>query len=254
MGEWIKQFDEVSGFDYYYNDVTWEVSWELPIEQTAKYEREEVSVSNSKDMDSSQDIYLNDPGEWSVEFDESSNSYYYYNHKSGETSWEDPTANDENEANEQSESYYKFYYYDESGELQYDYDSDPAYWVSAIDESSGYPYYYNTATQSTQWEIPSCYVNDPLNPIDESNLGWDNATQSYYTNDEYNSTSNQINKKAESTVKISKRHSIADPIDIINRSEHTVKQQGADLGKIIKCNALTLFNLIFFLVCSYKQK
>lgn len=77
-------------------------------------------------------------GDWVTVYDEGSQSYYYYNQTTGETSWEQPAGFSNTSS-------------DTTGSL-------PPGWVQINDETSG-TYYYNEQTGETSWEPPSASVS-----------------------------------------------------------------------------------------------
>lgn len=74
------------------------------------------------------------PAEWQKFVDDSSGATYYYNARSGESSWEEPAGfalSPKKDAN-----------------------TKPPQWRRVTDESSGRAYYYDAANGVTQWEAP----------------------------------------------------------------------------------------------------
>ncbi|GLD91545.1 hypothetical protein PINS_up000078 [Pythium insidiosum] len=76
--------------------------------------------------------------EWEKHVDDATQTAYYYNTRTGESSWETPDGFEE-DASEASEPTAKLH---------------PARWRRFVDESSGKPYYYDEANDVTQWDEP----------------------------------------------------------------------------------------------------
>jgi hypothetical protein len=227
--EWSKIYDELSGQYYYCNNVTWEVSWDPP--STKNNESEQLSEAEVQqraleayyqELDGESEEKYDSESAWIEQFDESSNSTYYYNTVTGDTAWELPegvtiqtASTDQAAADESSEqpasqsNEYRYGYYNEDGEYVYDYDADPQYWTSAYDESSGAAYYYNTATGTTQWDVPACFQQ----PAEET--AKDTSADSLYASISSHipfQDSHQTLFTTNKTTKRSKRHSISGPM------------------------------------------
>eukprot|EP00526_Cylindrotheca_closterium_P004161 CAMPEP_0113637722 /NCGR_PEP_ID=MMETSP0017_2-20120614/19755_1 /TAXON_ID=2856 /ORGANISM="Cylindrotheca closterium" /LENGTH=4255 /DNA_ID=CAMNT_0000548783 /DNA_START=113 /DNA_END=12880 /DNA_ORIENTATION=+ /assembly_acc=CAM_ASM_000147 len=178
--DWIEAIDESSGQTYYYNTVTQETSWEKPSSspledesEAVEQEQEEEAAEATEEHDADQ----SPADEWIEAVDDSTGQTYYYNTVTQETSWEKPSslitsneseqevedgegenafegqgsdepsppANDETESTDITDH--------EPGE-----DSSspvlPEYWTSAVDETTGKTYYFNSLTQETSWVFP----------------------------------------------------------------------------------------------------
>lgn len=190
---WVQLYDEKSNAPYYYNTETWTVSWDPPSDMAyddfneAESQRQALDdyyrqLDGEIEQKSGDNSYQSD---WIEQYDESSQSVYFYNQATGESVWDRPAELAVTQSAEYSadQTYsadipqvgdmydgeyfqnddYQGQYYTENGE--YDYNADPAYWTANTDEASGQVYYYNSATQATQWDIPACFeqqVDDTL--------------------------------------------------------------------------------------------
>lgn len=76
--------------------------------------------------------------EWEKFVDETSQTPYYYNARTGESSWSEPEG-----------------FVDKSSAPKL-----PSVWRKFIDESAGTAYYYDEANDVTQWEKPDGFVDD----------------------------------------------------------------------------------------------
>lgn len=72
-------------------------------------------------------------GDWQEQTDPTSGNKYFYNAKTGETSWTDPRSSASTE--EKAED-----------------------WAASVDPGSGKTYYYNAKTQQTTWDKPAILV------------------------------------------------------------------------------------------------
>ena len=81
---WIKDFDQTQNAEYYFNEVTSEMSWEPPPGTT----RKAVHLVNSSDAHVRTETRL--PNGWIKDFDATQNAKYYYNVNNGEMSWDPP--------------------------------------------------------------------------------------------------------------------------------------------------------------------
>ncbi|KAL3941593.1 MAG: hypothetical protein SGBAC_004067 [Bacillariaceae sp.] len=89
--DWVEVVDPTSGEVYYYNQVTQETSWEKPASMTepqqsvpADDQPKETAPATELTTDLSQ------TNDWAETVDPSTGQIYYYNSKTGETSWEKP--------------------------------------------------------------------------------------------------------------------------------------------------------------------
>ena len=117
-------------------------------------------------------------GDWVEYLDEASNSKYYYNASTGETSWDNPygsTLNADTSATNLGIA------------AVYDASTDPTVWQALDDPSGNGTYYYNTVTQATQWDIPICLqsnIHDSIAEVPESNDYDDNLSSPDDANEE----------------------------------------------------------------------
>ena len=132
---------------------------------------------------------------WKQDWDEDSQSYYYYSEETGETQWDAPEGfeqdtpasdypNEERNVVNASdwtkitdEASGEAYFYNETtGETSWDdprsaelagsddigeSELTPCPWAECIDEASGEPYYYNSSTGELVWDKPAEF-NQPV--------------------------------------------------------------------------------------------
>ena len=181
--EWEELYDE-SGNAYYYNHTTGETSWEPPtwgdLKSKLKMQRMTAALTSAAAESATEaDAETAEPSEGTAweELDDGSGNTYFYNHTTGETSWDAPQAWGDlksklkmqrmtaalTSAAEQPEPHE---YYGESAiEAASSYESGGAAielaepyageeWEELYDES-GTTYYYNHTTGETSWEPPT---------------------------------------------------------------------------------------------------
>lgn len=171
MENWTAVTDESSGQTYYFNTVTNETSWDVPIEY----------LDLSAPAESVTETAVS---QWEVVYDEASDSSYYYNATTGETSWEQPAdyfdpavyaGGGAQEGLEQAASADAF-----TADADYatviERTSD---WEIVFDEASGTSYYYNATTGETSWEQPADYVDNATTATGAATYTDENSA--YYT-------------------------------------------------------------------------
>jgi hypothetical protein len=84
-----------------------------------------------------------DASEWEKHVDDETQTPYYHNIRTGETSWEEPEGFVEASPDESATATAK-----------------PPRWRRYIDDSNGKPYYYDEANDVTQWEEPEGDIKD----------------------------------------------------------------------------------------------
>lgn len=83
-----------------------------------------------------------DTSGWEKFVDDDAKTPYYYNKRTGESSWEMPEGFVEKEADNNEK----------------DASKQPPKWRKFVDEGTGTPYFYDEANESTQWEEPEGFV------------------------------------------------------------------------------------------------
>lgn len=86
-----------------------------------------------------------DTSGWEKFVDDDTKTPYYYNKRTGESSWEVPDGFVEKEANDNEKS-------------DADASKKPPKWRKFVDEGTGTPYFYDEANDVTQWEEPENFV------------------------------------------------------------------------------------------------
>eukprot|EP00537_Pseudo-nitzschia_pungens_P011057 CAMPEP_0172385446 /NCGR_PEP_ID=MMETSP1061-20121228/3118_1 /TAXON_ID=37318 /ORGANISM="Pseudo-nitzschia pungens, Strain cf. pungens" /LENGTH=1522 /DNA_ID=CAMNT_0013114481 /DNA_START=89 /DNA_END=4660 /DNA_ORIENTATION=+ len=158
-GDWVETTDPGSGATYYFNtktnETSWEKPWETPAADSADAAMTETELATATES-AAEPAEASDESDWTETVDPSSGSIYYYNSKTGETSWEKPDAaatesTDAVAANDETEPA-----------------SQESQWVEATDPSSGNTYYYNSITGETSWDKPSVLQEEEEEEEDET--------------------------------------------------------------------------------------
>ena len=175
--DWVESTDPTSGQTYYYNIETEETSWQRPVdssiieskksltaydgdhvngqEETACEDDEQANI-DTDDLLIEDDDYepaeLELSGVWIKVEDPAGEQPYYYNPKTGETSWERP---EKAEANEPYIKKANATDKDGSKDLSIEDNDLSEGWVEVVDPASGDCYWYNNETQETTWDNPS---------------------------------------------------------------------------------------------------
>jgi hypothetical protein len=197
---WEEVEDSSSGQIYYFNPESEETRWEKPNLETTddvqqndqeEYGNENIKIQPdaseiTKDyVDTNNDQYITNEGGhvdalcdlpegWEEMEDPSSGEVYYYNAKSGNTSWERPMV-EETEI-DLPESLLDDCE-DKSCEIEQEYDGSedcqetkngnindslPDGWIESEDPSSGEVYYYHIESEEVSWERPTIEVADTI--------------------------------------------------------------------------------------------
>jgi hypothetical protein len=179
---WIESTDPTSGETYYYNVETEETSWERPVGSSLPFEENEPEIETNEEQTGDGAVDLPDAsyaeqseianGEdepadseisssWIKVENDSGDKPYYYNPKTGDTSWEKPddVEIDETQAEEADDPNQEQI----EGDLNDNGDLLDG-WVEVVDPTSGDCYWYNHETQETTWEKPSKPV-DVVNEV-----------------------------------------------------------------------------------------
>ena len=164
--DWVETADPTSGQTYYFNSKTNETSWEKPNSYSTAAADANNGSPSTPSMEAGQDATGGCESDWSETVDPTSGKAYYFNSKTGETSWEKPTAGEAEIANINT-----------TGDNEPS--QDAAEWVEATDISTGSTYYYNSGTGETSWERPSALDSEEKSsPPDTSSTTPEATTES----------------------------------------------------------------------------
>jgi hypothetical protein len=240
---WKEGVDPASGRIFYFSAETNERSWDRPIEKLSESGRivdDTSEMADQKDDDADLVAAVSSPpeeekpelayeeepemtqsagnGEWVESIDPRTGQTYYYNPNTDETSWEKPAPlQKDGDAVEESSSINPaakeeaVIQADSSHESQESNDDLPGDWTEAVNPSTGHVYYYNTATEETSWEKPTC-------PADEDQL--DAAAEAPETTPKQNSNIAEEDNEAE---KIESKPAQEDGYEIVSRDETPVE-------------------------------
>ncbi len=147
---WSEATAPDSGLTYFYHSGTGEVSWERPTAPVASTSSKEGDLQPAENGERSTaaadettagveaDVATSNDGadDWVETTDATTGQSYYFNAKTGVTSWEKPSS--VGEVQQQAPAS------EQSGD-----------WAEAVEPSSGQIYYYNSKTGETSWEKPA---------------------------------------------------------------------------------------------------
>ncbi|KAH7476915.1 Rho GTPase-activating protein 27 [Phytophthora ramorum] len=137
---WERYVDSTTSKSFYYNPATNETRWAAPADPDYA-----GIISHPPHTTATADVPTSgQPKEWQEFLDEASGQMFYYNTKTGESSWEPPAdGSAEVVALPQSEATAE---------------SAASAWVMYIDPASQAPYYVNVKTLVTSWERPADFA------------------------------------------------------------------------------------------------
>ena len=143
LEQWIRYWDSDSQSYYFYNTGTGEASHEEPESWTDAEETVEPGVSDVDPAVAKTSAEQPDApsggSDWSMEWDDTSQSYYYYNAATEEVSYDPPDGFDADAAMVSK------------GAGPADASNE---WTEHWDDDAGQAYFYNATTDETTWEDP----------------------------------------------------------------------------------------------------
>jgi len=168
-GGWKKYFDPGEQYDYYYHGESGESTWERPpgFETEADPFASVRSPANVSVHDKPKEKIK---GGWSKYLDESTQFYYYYNHGTGESTFDRPVGF-ETEADPFKEVRAKIPTDEKVQEV-----IGGGTWKKYLEEATDYFYYYNETTGESTYDRPADFTTemDPFADIRERNLARSN--------------------------------------------------------------------------------
>jgi len=185
--DWKEHVDPQTGSRFYFNTKTGESSWTRPAPVV------QSTVANALAMPEEQARAAAKVEDWTEHVDPQSGRTFYYNARTGETSWTKPdTACQEQQLTQpagavgvqddwtehlDSASGNKFYYNTRTGETSWT-RPEPAIkemqaqqplatapdseWTENVDPSTGQKFYFNVLTRESSWTKPSTAPQQPL--------------------------------------------------------------------------------------------
>jgi hypothetical protein len=147
---WVEAVAEDSGATYFYHSGTGDVSWERPIGDFKVIEggNEMTNTSTDETTISVVAASTSSVDDWVETMDDTTGQCYYYNAKTGVTSWEKPTTLaivQEATVSEENED-----------------------WAEVVEPTSGQVYYYNAKTGETSWikaAVGSCGLPEAVQEV-----------------------------------------------------------------------------------------
>ncbi len=170
-GAWVECYDAASGKYFYGNDITGEVTWEMPAAYAARLPPQSSSSSS--------------PSPWISEYDPTSGAYFYVNTETDETTWEMPPgfgAQTDGLGDLRSEaagvgvgpktplsSKWKRAFAKVRTIVALNAKFKKPSWEKHFDEDSGEFFYHNNVTGKSTWDEPSTLHWAPRVPTSPSN-------------------------------------------------------------------------------------
>ena len=136
---WEMRRDPASGASFYFNIHTGEATWERPLER--------VSVS-----------HVDPKNPWEERFDEASGVNYFFNTVTGEAQWERPEGMVAGLAGKVEEVGNSLGF--EQEQVGKTSGNEAENWEVRTDTASGVEYYFNRVTGESQWDVPSCLIEE----------------------------------------------------------------------------------------------
>ena len=141
---WEAIYDPSCG-EYFYAHESGATQWDIP-----EHNQRDVNDLKSDPQDPDGNVNEKLPLGWYAAVDEDSGDTYYCNEMTGETTWDFPTAMEDNEELKHPHKT------EEEEEEEEDVDADlPPEWYSVTDPASGDTYFCNETTGETTWDRPS---------------------------------------------------------------------------------------------------
>ncbi|OQR95840.1 hypothetical protein THRCLA_07525 [Thraustotheca clavata] len=180
---WYQCHDEFSQSFYYYNRDTQEYRWEPPNLDSSV--NQELFITDSIAL-TSRSIKTRDIGTWEEHIDPETNTTFYYNPATGESSWTLPPTvaySDRQSTGRRSVrslnrlnapvawQYYYGYELNEQNELVKS-KSARSPWIECFDEYYQMPYYYNQLTEECRWTKPDDFDTPVIQATTSPGMEW----------------------------------------------------------------------------------
>ena len=163
--------DEDSGAKYWWNNVTSEISWNSPSENSKEVKVDDSEWEEFVDSDSNSIYLVNKTTgeskwkekeedeemiatsqEWSAYYDEESESCYWYNSATGEVSYSTPGTTVPDTEQHKTETKIK----EKMEKIQTEDEEEPE-WIPYVDDETGETFYWNRITNETSWTSPGTH-------------------------------------------------------------------------------------------------
>eukprot|EP00936_MAST-01D_sp_MAST-1D-sp1_P002043 g2043.t1 len=138
---WEQLIDDTTGDVYYYNPATEQTAWDPPAALTT------MDKQAQSDSDAQNGAVSEAEDEWEEYLDETSGDAYFFNPRTRETRWSQPSVVGLRKVTSSSAAAE-----DEQEQGKEEQKEGRGDWEKHIDETSGDAYYYNSTTGETKWE------------------------------------------------------------------------------------------------------